>query len=159
MSLDLGPLCVGALAYPVTLSWLYLHLLNKVLWHLTDTTRLVRCDISYAGWWLYIYRCRCLPLGAGCYFRALGYSLLGCCTSRYKGWWWMWTIAKGMRRCEEHEWASAGASRYNPWVRTCTMRHKGQEPDTPISTNSFVKSINFTLWYILVGVKNGFLKI
>ena len=49
MSLDLDPLCVGALAYPVTSSWMYLHMFNKVLWCLTDMTRLVRFDISSAG--------------------------------------------------------------------------------------------------------------
>ena len=34
MSLDLD-LCVGALAHPVTSSWLYSHLLSKALWCLT----------------------------------------------------------------------------------------------------------------------------
>ena len=49
VSLGLDPLCAGALAHPVTLSWLYLHLFNKALWCLTDTTRLVRCDNSSAS--------------------------------------------------------------------------------------------------------------
>ena len=63
VSLDLDPLCAGALAHPVTSSWLYLHLFNKVLWCLTDTTGLARCDNSSAGRWLYICSSRFLPLG------------------------------------------------------------------------------------------------
>ena len=58
-------------------SW-YLHMLNKALWCLTDTTRSVRCDISSAGRWLNICGYRCLPLDAGCCCRASGCSLLGC---------------------------------------------------------------------------------
>ena len=38
VSLDLDPLYAGALAHPVTSSGLYLHLFNKALWCLTDTT-------------------------------------------------------------------------------------------------------------------------
>ena len=79
MSLDLDPLCAGALAHPVTSSRLYLHLFNKALWCLTDTTRSARCDNSSTGRWLYICNSRCLPLGAGCCCRASGCSLLGCC--------------------------------------------------------------------------------
>ena len=40
---------MGALAHAVTSLWLYLHLLNKALWCLTDTTRLARWDINSAG--------------------------------------------------------------------------------------------------------------
>ena len=106
MSLDLDPLCVGVLAHPVTLSWLYLHLFNKALWCFTDMTRLVRCDIVTLSWfylhlfnkalwcftdmtrsvrcdnssasqWLNICSCRCLPLDAVYCCRTLGCSLLG----------------------------------------------------------------------------------
>ena len=80
---------------------LSLHLFNKVLWCLTDMTRSVRCNISSAGQWLYICRCRYPPLGVGCCCRASGCSLLGCCRSnrwlycgssgcslyRFWGWW------------------------------------------------------------------------
>ena len=38
VSLDLDSLCAGALAHPVTLLQLYLHLFNKALWCLNDTT-------------------------------------------------------------------------------------------------------------------------
>ena len=78
MSLDLDPLHLGALAHPETSSQWYLHLFSKALWCLTDITRLVRCGISSAGQWLYICRCRCHPLVAGCCCRTLGCSLLGC---------------------------------------------------------------------------------
>ena len=78
MSIDLDPLCVGALAHPVTLSPLYLHLFNKALWYFTDMTWSVRCDNSSASRWLYICSCRCPLLGASCYCRASGYSLLWC---------------------------------------------------------------------------------
>ena len=63
MCLGLHSLRVGVLAHPVTSSQLYLHLLNKALWCLTDMTRSARCNISSAGWWLYICRCRCHLLG------------------------------------------------------------------------------------------------
>ena len=43
MTLDLDLLCAGALAHPVTLLQLYLHLFNKALLCLTDMTRLARC--------------------------------------------------------------------------------------------------------------------
>ena len=81
LSSDLDLLCAGALGHPVTSLWLYLHLINNALWCLTDMTRLVRCDINSASWWFYICSCRCLPLGASCFCRALGCSLLGCCGS------------------------------------------------------------------------------
>ena len=81
MSLDLDLLCVGALAHPVTLSWLYLHLFNKALWCFTDMTRSVRCDKSSASQWLNICSWRCLPLDSGYCCRTLGCSLLECCRS------------------------------------------------------------------------------
>ena len=77
MSLDRDLLCVGILAHPVTLLWLYLHLLNKALWSLTDTARLARCNISSASWWLYIWRHRCHPLGVGCCCRLWAAACLG----------------------------------------------------------------------------------
>ena len=65
------------LAHLVTLLWLYLHLLNKALWSLTDTTRLARCNISSASWWLYIGRYMCHPLGVGYCYRLLAAAGLG----------------------------------------------------------------------------------
>ena len=79
MSIDLDPLCAGALNHPVTSSRFYLHMFNKALWCLNDTTRSVRCDNSSASQWLYICSCRCLLLGVGCCCRAPGCSLIGCC--------------------------------------------------------------------------------
>ena len=56
-------------------------MLNKALWCLTEMTRSVRCDLSSASRWFNIYGYRCLPLGVGCFCRASGCSLLGCCGS------------------------------------------------------------------------------
>ena len=46
VSLDLDPLCAVALAHPVTLSWLYLHMFNKALWCLTDRTLAPEFNVS-----------------------------------------------------------------------------------------------------------------
>ena len=58
-------LCADALAHPLTLLRFYLHLFNKVLWCLNDTTQSARCDNSSASLWLYICSNRFLPWGMG----------------------------------------------------------------------------------------------
>ena len=80
MSFDGNPLYAAVLAHPVTLSWLYLYLLDEVLWCLNGASRSVRCDISSASL-LCICTYRYLPLVVGCCCRASDCSLHGCCRS------------------------------------------------------------------------------
>ena len=72
MSLDLDLLCVGALAHPITLSQLYLHLFNKALWCLTDMTRLARCDINCQS---VVEHLQLQVSSAGCRMLLLGFRL------------------------------------------------------------------------------------
>ena len=99
----------------IHLSLLFLCCIQKTL------IRSVRCDNSSAGQWLNICSCRHLLLGAGCCFRALGCSLLGCCGSNR----WLYCGSSGYLLYSFWGWCSGDRLSFQPWCACQAWQHLG----------------------------------
>ena len=97
----------------IHLSLLFLCYIQKALNRISEVWQ------QFAGQWMNICSCRCLPLGAGCCFRALGCSLLGCCGGNR----WLYCGSSGYLLYSFWGWWSGDKLSLEPWWACQAWQH------------------------------------